>query len=99
MVKIYFLFFIIVFTFNRTPAQGQNKQSFTGIVYDASMKTPLEGATVKNKMGSETAFTNEQGRFSFQRITLESDSVVITAIGYEKITVGIKDVIDNKTTF
>ncbi|MDQ3278108.1 MAG: TonB-dependent receptor [Bacteroidota bacterium] len=101
MLKFYFPTLLLLVTLHNTSAsaQVQNNPAFTGVVWDASFNIPLEGATVKNKTGRETAVTNEQGRFSFKQMPPESDSIVISAIGYEEKTIGIKEVISNRKTF
>ena len=43
----------------------------------------LEKVTVENKRTQETVITNEQGRFVFRGSLLPTDTLLLSAIGYE----------------
>ena len=58
--------------------------STTGILIDAENRLPIDGASVKNKSTNETATSDEQGLFSLKKIESNSDSIIISVVGYEE---------------
>ncbi|MEA1849894.1 SusC/RagA family TonB-linked outer membrane protein [Chryseobacterium sp. MHB01] len=69
--------------------KAQEKQPLTGLVIDEN-GSPLAGATVTVKGGSQTTMTDNEGKFSFQNIE-ESAVLVVSYIGYQTREVPVKD--------
>src|ERR1700741_4172234 len=66
-------------------SQGKRSaQTEAGSIVNEKTNTPLEGATIVFFPGGQTTTTNEQGRFSLKINQQNIDSVLISAIGYEK---------------
>jgi iron complex outermembrane receptor protein len=61
-----------------------NKSLLQGTVTDNSTKNPLEGATVS--LGSRQVLTDDQGHFSFGRISQGKYEVTVNSLGYKLFT-------------
>ncbi len=80
-------FFLLV---NSLPAQNFN---FTGIIYSAADSTPIPFAYVINTTALDGVNTDEQGKFSLA--VHPSDSILISALGYERTALLIPAEIKN----
>src|SRR5688500_5528053 len=92
MLKLYMTFFLLAFLFSMASAQFPYKQGgYKGLVVDKLRNVPIEGATIKNKTTQEVVLTNENGYFSIKQKLTDEDSLIVSAIGHEQLTVAIKD--------
>src|SRR5436309_3381743 len=65
----------------------------TGIITDDSNKTPISYASVGVENGQSRTFANEEGRFILRNVMPEK-RLVFTALGYEKLILGAKNISD-----
>jgi outer membrane receptor protein involved in Fe transport len=70
----------------------------TGLVVDEAAGIPIEGATISFSAAGQMTFTNEQGKFSAKLALKNEDSLVISAIGYETVTLSYADFSKNDNT-
>jgi outer membrane receptor protein involved in Fe transport len=92
ILRIYiFLLFAVLFL--SVPAFSQNKKLIIeeGSVINKETKSPVEGATIIFYPGGQVTTTNELGKFSISRNQLNTDSLVISAIGHEKKQVSYEE--------
>lgn len=68
------------------PAQAQD---FEGRVVDATNGAPIAGALVEIRGPRLVTLTDEEGRFSFPRIDVEVDSVVVSRFGYATMRIQV----------
>ena len=88
------IFFITALLFLSLAVFSQNrKPGFIerGIVISKTSNTPVESATLIFYPGGEIITTDEQGHFSLKLDQQNFDSVVISAIGHEKIKISYEE--------
>jgi outer membrane cobalamin receptor len=72
-------------------AQTTGRKIETGTIVNKQTNSPVEGATILFYPGKQATITNEQGSFSISRNAGYTDSITVTAIGHQKMTVPYKD--------
>ncbi|OOQ57998.1 TonB-dependent receptor [Mucilaginibacter pedocola] len=78
----------IVLLLNSYALFAQQK-NITGKIIDSATRVPINGVTVLLSPGNQTDITNESGRFFFKQVKASAQTMVISAIGYQKKTIAL----------
>ena len=80
------------------PLTAQSEDFIEGIVYDSFTSECIPFARIKVKLNNITIYSNEEGSFRIAKNPdFQSDSLIITCIGYNKSTIAFSNLRDKKT--
>lgn len=79
------------------PVIRAQQNTASGIITDARTNSGLEGATVHNYTTAETVLTNDLGIFLFRSAVSFSDTILISAIGFEPVRITYEELSKRKT--
>ncbi len=84
-MKHYKIYFLVLFSFLAY------SQEISGIVMDSLNKEPIPFAAITSNFENNT-ITNEEGRFRLfkKKSFTEQDSIFISSIGFNSISLGLK---------
>lgn len=85
---------ILFFLFSIAFAKGQDRVSAR--ITDSTTSAPVVGATIILNPGKITTVTDETGNFFYNHISGQNLYLTISAIGYEKRTLRLEDIPENR---
>lgn len=98
IVARFLLILLATFTLSSSGFSQKSTSIETGSVLDAKTRVPVEGVTINFYPSGQSTATDEQGKFSVKKAAQETESLFVTAIGYESKTISYDDFIRNNET-
>jgi hypothetical protein len=88
---------LIIFYYSLASAQVRQPVG-AGLIIDAGTFQPIEGVSLCFNHGKEWLTTNDEGRFYLNRQLSPSDSIAVSAIGYDKKIFSYRQFLENGDT-
>lgn len=94
-MKLFYLLFTVLFIGMAAPAIAQNEKTpRQGIIIEAGTNAPVEGASITLLPSRQSVITNEAGRFIIRANSPDIESIRVSVIGFENITISYRDFIE-----
>ncbi|MCA6500618.1 MAG: TonB-dependent receptor [Chitinophagaceae bacterium] len=81
------IFYILIILLNTTNAFSQEEKLVKGKVFDIYTKEPIQGATLRTLISSQSTISNALGEFTINLKSMK-DSIIVSFIGYQSVVIG-----------